>query len=159
MIGGRPARTYVKGDTRLAISTRFGRLASHWTAYVFRLGPSSRSTTSVIPYQSTTAAIFSSSLPGHSRSSPSEAGIIAVVNARCPPAEPPDTTILLVSKLYCLALRITQRSAHRQSSTAAGASDTLASLYSTLTTFQPISRYGRRLNVAPSLLPPVQPPP
>src|SRR5262249_82266 len=109
--------------------------------------------------QSTTAATFSSSAPGHWRSIPADAGIIAVVNARCPPAEPPETTSLDVSKLYCLALRMTQRSAHRQSSTAAGACETRANRYSTFTMFQPISMYGKRLKVAPSLLPPVQPPP
>ena len=82
-----------------------------------------------------------------------------VVNARCPPADEPDTTSLVVSKPYCFALRITQRNAQRQSSTAAGACDTRANRYSTLTAFHPISRYGSRLNSWPSFAPPVHPPP
>src|SRR5215470_7405942 len=131
LIGGSPERTYVNGETRWATSTRLGMLPNHGTAYVFIFGPSSRSATSVIPNQSTTAATFNSSVPGHCRSSPADAGIIAVVSARCPPADPPETTSLLVSKLYCFALRMTQRSAHRQSSTAAGANDTRARRYST----------------------------
>jgi hypothetical protein len=49
---------------------------------------------------------------------------------------------LVVSKLYCLAFRITQRRAQRQSSTAAGASEMRASRYETLTTDHPASRYG-----------------
>src|SRR5215475_9622028 len=139
IIGGSPERTYVNGETRLATSTRLGMLPNHCTAYVFIFSPSSRSATSVIPYQSTTAATFNCSVPGHCRSSPTDAGIIDVVSARCPPAEPPETTSLFVSKAYCFALRITHRNAQRQSSTAAGASETRASRYSTFTTFQPIS--------------------
>src|SRR5260370_23715188 len=87
-------------------------------------GPSSRSSTSVMPYQLTMAETLSCSGPGHSRSRPAEAGSIPVVSARCPPAELPVTTRLFVSKLYVVALCITQRRAHRQSSTAAGARET-----------------------------------
>src|SRR5215467_13668435 len=104
--GGSPERTYVKGETLLATSARLGMLPNHCTAYVFIFSPSSRSATSVIPYQSTTAATFNCSVPGHCRSSPTDAGIIAVVSARCPPAEPPEATSLFVSKPYCFALRL-----------------------------------------------------
>src|SRR5439155_26786921 len=112
-----------------------------------------------MPYQLTTAATFNSSVPGHCRSRPAEACASAVVNAKCPPAEPPLVTILLVSKPYSFALWMTQRKAHRQSSTAAGASETRPRRYSTFTTFQPISKYGSRLNTEDSLLPATQPPP
>jgi len=53
-------------------------------AYSFMFGPSSRSTTSLMPNQFTIAATFKSSLPGHSRSSPAEAGRIPVVSDRWP---------------------------------------------------------------------------
>ena len=69
---------------------------------------------------------------------------MAVVSARWPPAEPPVITTLLRSNAYFFALRPIQCSAHRQSSTAAGASDTLPMRYSTFTTAKPICRYGRR---------------
>src|SRR5262249_31650420 len=104
--GGSPERTYVNGETLLATSARFGMLPNHCTAYVFIFSPSSRSATSVIPYQRTTPAPSTCPVPGHCRSSPADAGIIAVVSARCPPAEPPETTSLFVSKPYCFALRI-----------------------------------------------------
>ena len=48
-------------------------------------------------------------------------GSIPVISARWPPAEIPVSTILVVSKLCCLALRSIHRNAQRQSSTAAGA--------------------------------------
>src|SRR5258706_13887033 len=134
-------------------------LLSQATAYSFMFGPSSRSTTSLIPNQFTIAATFSSSFPGHSRSSPADAGSIPVVSDKWPPAEWPVTTSLLVSKLYCLAFRITQRNAQRQSSTAAGASDTRARRYSTLTTDQPASRYGTNWSHEVSFAPPAHPPP
>ena len=69
------------------------------------------------------------------------------------------TTMRDASMLYCSALRMTQRSAHRQSSTAAGASDTWASRYCTLTTAQPFSSHGSRRSTLPSFEPARQPPP
>src|SRR3954447_11249391 len=96
--GGRPDLTYVRGETRLAISSRLAALPSQATAYVLRFGPSSRSTTSVIPYQFTTAATFGSpffgSFGGHSRSRPALSGVNPVIKARWPPAESPEATIL-----------------------------------------------------------------
>ena len=83
-----------------------------------------------------------------------------VVRARCPPAELPVTTMREASMLYWSALRMTQRSAHRQSSTAAGASsDTWASRYCTLTTAQPFSSHGSSRRTLASFDPARQPPP
>ena len=80
------------------LPTRSARLPSHCTAYVFRFGPSSRSATSVIPYQFTIAATFGSGAPGHCRSKPALSGIIPVISARCPPAESPEVTSRAKSK-------------------------------------------------------------
>src|SRR5438309_1759074 len=117
-----------------------------------------------MPYQSTMAATFSSSVlfgpelealpprsPGQVLSNPEDIGSIPVMSARWPPAELPVVTIFVVSKLYCFAFRYTHRSAQRASSTAAGASATLVRRYSTFTTVHPIWRYGSSENADPSL--------
>src|ERR1700693_5814614 len=105
--GGRPGRTYVSGETRRAISSRLGRLASHCTAYVLRLGPSSRSTTSAIPYQSIMAATFGKGAPGHCRSKTALSGIIPVLGASGPPPNPPLSPSRFVSTSYVLACAAT----------------------------------------------------
>src|SRR3954447_17378111 len=105
------------------------------------------------------AATFGSGTPGHSRSSPALSGIIPVVSDRCPPADPPLITSLVGSMPYVFACAATYFNAQRQSSTAAGASETFAIRYSTFTTFQPISSQGRNWNTCDSLTPPTQPPP
>src|SRR5215831_418700 len=111
-MGGNPARTNVRGDTRFAISSRFDMPPSHATAKFLMLAPARSSLTSVMPYQLMTAATFSSSVPGHRLSRLSLAGLIPVVSARCPPAEFPMTTSRLVSTLYSLPFRWTHRRAH-----------------------------------------------
>ena len=140
-IGGRSPRTYVIGDTRRATSSRSLRLPSQASVNAPELpvGRWARSKTSVMPYQLTMAATFISAvdlapvdqtrqrLPGHWRSRPAPAVSMPVVSARCPPAELPVTTMRSRSKPYSSALRYTQRSAQRQSSTAAGACATSAS--------------------------------
>src|SRR5262245_16300215 len=153
MIGGMPARTYVIGETCRASSSRFGMAPSQATAYDFLFGPPSNSPTSEMPYQSTIAATFSSSVlfgpialdppersPAHVLSKPADGGNMPVMSARWPPADVPVVTIFVRSKLYCFAFLYTQRSAQRLSSTAAGASATSVKRYSTLTTVQPICR-------------------
>ena len=61
--------------------------------------------------------------------------------------------------LYVLACAARKRSAHKPSSTAAGAGATRASRYSTFTTFQPISIHGRSDISEPSFAPAAQNPP
>src|SRR5215475_10192774 len=58
MIGGKPVRTYVKGDIFFATSSLFSIVPNHRTAAGWLLGPSITSGTSVIPNQFTTAAIL-----------------------------------------------------------------------------------------------------
>ena len=71
-----------------------------------------------MPYQSTIAATFISSVlfgllleappersPGQVLSNPADAGKTPVISAKWPPADWPLVMILLVSKLYCAALR------------------------------------------------------
>src|SRR5262245_11035661 len=100
MIGGSPLRTYVSGDTLVAISVRFGRLPSHVVAAFARLGPSITSFTSVTPNQLMAAATVGRGVaPAHCRSRPALSGIIALVSARCPPADSPIVTIRLTSML------------------------------------------------------------
>src|SRR5580698_7203365 len=169
MMGGSPGRTYVSGDTRRAISSRSGRLPNQEIAYVREFGPCNISATSVMPYQLMIAATLGSSsfvLPAdhsprneHSASSPADAGIIPVVSARCPPDEPPLVMILVKSRLYSFAFLPIHRRAQRQSSTAAGASETFASRYSTFTTAKPISMYGSPSSALCSFSPATQPPP
>ena len=102
---------------------------------------------------------LSFSVPSQLLSRPVPSGSIPVTKDRCPPAEWPVKTTRSVSMLYCFAFLTAQRRAQRQSSTAAGASETSAMRYSTLMTFQPISRYGRKRCVAPVRSPKIHPPP
>jgi hypothetical protein len=85
------------------------------------LGGASSSPTSTTPKKLITAATAIGSSPGHRRSKPADAGAIAAINARWAPAELPTSTMRDRSSRYCAACRITQRSAQRASSTAAGA--------------------------------------
>src|SRR5215467_5776310 len=78
---------------------------------------------------------------------------------KMPPADSPVTTKRLTSKLYIRACEATHFNAQKQSSTAAGARATRPSLYSTFTTFQPISNHGISDISAPSLFPATQKPP
>src|SRR5580704_12762381 len=103
-IGGRPARTYVSGDTLFATSLRLAELPSHWTAYERTLGPASMSFRSVMPYQLMMAATFGTALselvnppPAQTLVNPALAGIIPAARARWPPADSPLTTMRLVS--------------------------------------------------------------
>src|SRR3984957_3480558 len=139
------------GESRFASSSRSGWFPSQETTQERIFAPCSASATSVSPTQFMTAPTFgvgSVQGPDHLGSScdpqplskPAEAGIIAVVSARCPPAEAPVTTTLLTAKLYFFALRPIQCSAQRQSSNAAGASETFATRYSTFTAAHPISK-------------------
>ena len=80
-------------------------------------------------------------------------------SARWPPAELPVSTSRLVSMPWSSPFSMTHRTAHRQSSTAAGACAIGARRYSTLTTAQPISRYGSSVRKLDSLLPNTWAPP
>ena len=79
------------------------------------------------PKKLITAATLSGSSPGQSPSKPAVAGASAAMSARCAPAELPTRINRSTSSPYCLAWRMTQRSAQRLSSTAAGAVATRAS--------------------------------
>src|SRR6185503_13743680 len=74
----------------------------------------------------------------HCLSNPAAGVAIPVMSTKCPPADPPWSTTRLGSKLYFFALAKTQCKAQRQSSTAAGASETWAIRYSTFTAANPI---------------------
>src|ERR1035441_2761054 len=68
------------------------------------------SATSLAPYMSMTATTFGWSVqPGGSI----EAGAYPAISAWCPPAEPPQVTTLLGSKLYLAAFLLTQDMAQR----------------------------------------------
>src|SRR5262245_13545265 len=101
--------------------------------------------------------------PAHSRPRPALSGMMPMANARCPPADSPVTTILFLSMLKFAGSAATNRSAQKQSSTAAGArvvgSAAAPNRYSTLTTFHPISSHGRSPMMAVSLAPATQKPP
>ena len=96
-IGGSPLRTYVSGETLVAISLRFGRLPSHVIAALARLGPSMTSFTSVTPNQLIAAATVGTGIARTLPIQPALSGIIALVSARCPPADSPIVTIRLTS--------------------------------------------------------------
>src|ERR1700688_1302925 len=103
-IGGKPARTYVIGDTLFATSLRVAELASHWTASDRTLGPARMSFTSVMPYQLMMPATFGTALseaenppPAQTFVNPALAGIMPAARARCPPADSPLTTMRLGS--------------------------------------------------------------
>ena len=87
------------------------------------------------PYGS--AQVAGGKSAGHSLSNPCSGSSMAVIKAKCPPADSPNRTNFEVSKPYSLECWCTQRNAQRQSSTADGASATEASRYSTFTAFIP----------------------
>src|SRR5262245_4314441 len=124
MIGGKPARTYVNGDTFFATSSGFFMSPNQRTAAACRFAPSITSGTSVIPNQLMTAATFGTggrvigpagagtgaaprapagagggAAPAHSFPKPALSGMMPIDKARCPPADSPVTTILLLSML------------------------------------------------------------
>src|SRR4029079_4457214 len=111
-MGGRPARTYVSGDTFRAISILFGKSPNQRTAAGWLFFPSMTSGTSVIPNQLMTAAIFGiggnthatapragAAAPAQSAGDTAFSGIIPIASARWPPADSPVTTIRFTSTL------------------------------------------------------------
>src|SRR5262245_5194689 len=105
-IGGRPARTYVIGETAFATSSRFLPLPTHCTAYDRAFGPASMSFTSVMPYQlmiaatlGTLASLPANPPPAQILASPAVVGVMPTASARWPPADSPLTTILFTSTL------------------------------------------------------------
>src|ERR1039458_7654581 len=103
------------------------------------------SATSLAPYMSMTATTLGWSVqPGGSI----EAGAYPAISARCPPAEPPQVTTLLGSKLYLAAFLFTQDMAQRTSWTAAGAGASMALRYWTATTLMPAAKNGPKISGA-----------
>src|SRR5215472_13988396 len=96
MIGGRPTRAHVTGETRRAISAGLFDLAIQSTGDELLLRPASRSVRSVTPYQLTMPATFGSGVfpvGSQGRSSPAPARAIPVIKASSPPDESPITTM------------------------------------------------------------------
>src|ERR671910_568940 len=94
----------------VASSLRFGAEPIHCTAYDRAFAPASMSLRSVMPYQFRIAAIGGTALskpvnppPEQILVNPAEAGAMAAIRARWPPADSPVTTMRDLSMLNCLA--------------------------------------------------------